>query len=688
MRKALSLCCIALIVLSGVARPAQAQDDFQLTLPPNATPQQAIEYYQAEIKKCYEYIDEMWLVMNKARILGARVKFEPTKSFRWREYENAARQIRITCDEIQKLHDEIAVEMSLLPKPTPTPTPDPPVTPPTNPQPADPKKKKAKPRKTHRQELRQAKEIVERFVKELDDEVKKLKSVKPPPGFKAESYVKGDLFKTTITTPEGQIIAYLPADMRPGETITGTVITEPNGATKEERDKNLKALSNYQLMIANQRAGSPWGAFTWKWEPTPDEKASQELIERLLNSGGPGDDTINTNGNESGASPDSEEGEEDEDTPPIQVGPIQFGPSMIAWLKKRSTKPPQTPPTDTTPSPTPPTSPVRTPPQTPPDEEEYEIVHMTGYVNIGYPLIIRRPKKRSTETPPPPETPPQTPGPFELQDDINQTGGVIKIKGPFNGNSSDTEINVRPAPGGKVQDSEKSAENVSGTIGPIKPLAESPRGSVFESPVNVTGPIEVTVKEGGVETKLTYRNVGVRLSAPKTSLQRGERTTLTIEVSGLEGIKQDLPLQLDAMGVIQMERGNLQNLWIRPQDVKGGRYTTTRAITGQQAGAFSVTATVINPARAPNRIPLRENAEVNSFRVKKEGDWFVFNIENVKDPLKGEPVDGEVILVHRCPQLSQLPFVKKLSLSNGGAETRSLCVMVTPEIVRLEEGGN
>jgi len=141
----------------------------------------------------------------------------------------------------------------------------------------------------------------------------------------------------------------------------------------------------------------------------------------------------------------------------------------------------------------------------------------------------------------------------------------------------------------------KQSDSVSDGFGLLRTLAESPRKIVFESPTNVTGPMGIMVKEGdGPPTMGTYRNVGVNLSAPKTNLMRGERTTLTVEVRGLEGIKEDAPLQLDSKGVITMEGGNFQNLRIRPQEVQpGGRYTTTRAITGQQAGAFTVTATVI-----------------------------------------------------------------------------------------------
>lgn len=195
------------------------------------------------------------------------------------------------------------------------------------------------------------------------------------------------------------------------------------------------------------------------------------------------------------------------------------------------------------------------------------------------------------EQPTTPRTQPPD-SPFRLPE-MGQQGRPVEIFGPFDGNSSNTTLGYGPARS-TVQDFEKNTENVSGGFGLIRPLAESPRKVVFESPSNITGPFTILVKEGSGAPTGTMRNVGVQLSAPKTNLMRGEKTTVTVEVSGLEGIKKDVPLQLDSKGVITMEGGSFQNLRIKPTEVTPeGRYTTTRGITGVQAGGFSVTATVI-----------------------------------------------------------------------------------------------
>lgn len=198
---------------------------------------------------------------------------------------------------------------------------------------------------------------------------------------------------------------------------------------------------------------------------------------------------------------------------------------------------------------------------------------------------------------------------------MGQQGRPVEIFGPFDGNSSNTRLVYGPARG-TAQDFEKQTENVSGGFGLIRPLAESPRKMVFEAPTNVTGPIALNLKEGNTQTIQAYRNVGVHLSAPKTHLLKGERTTLTTEVTGLEGVKAPVPLTLEAKGVITMEGGTFQPLFIKPAQVGAdGRYITTREITGVQTGGWEATSTVVT---TPYNIVLRDpdppqTIVVNSF---------------------------------------------------------------------------
>jgi len=156
---------------------------------------------------------------------------------------------------------------------------------------------------------------------------------------------------------------------------------------------------------------------------------------------------------------------------------------------------------------------------------------------------------------------------------IGQAGRPIQIGGNFDGDVSNTNCTV----GGS----------------PARALAESPRKAVFESPQDMVGQTQITMSEAGQESQGSFRNIGVRLTAPKTALTKGESTTLTIEVSGLENLDQNVPLDLNCSGVVDMAGGNQQNLQVKPGDVRtNGTVTQTRQIIGKQAGGFVVNANV------------------------------------------------------------------------------------------------
>lgn len=272
-----------------------------------------------------------------------------------------------------------------------------------------------------------------------------------------------------------------------------------------------------------------------------------------------------------------------------------------------------------------------------------------------------------------PETAPRantlSPNDFQIPS-LGQNGRAVEIKGPFDGDIRTTEIRI----GGQ----------------PVTALAESSRSCFFISPTEKLGLIEITIRENSVEARGTYRNIGVRLSAPKTNLLKGERTVVTVIVEGLNGIQENIPLLLEKKGNVSMEGGDVQTVPIRPNDVviegTQSRADVRKVIVGLQPGFFNITATVIDPARRPIIIPLHENGGVNGYRVKKDGTSFMINLENVRDPLKGDPVDGKHKLEYRCPQLSQLPYVSSLFINRGVGKMKAEClILVTPRIIVQDE---
>ena len=324
------------------------------------------------------------------------------------------------------------------------------------------------------------------------------------PGGASKPDVKttGGLTVVTFAVDPGKITVKLPDDVRAGDTISGTVTTEPKGNTAEEKAKSQKELNGYVLDLEGTKVQADRPRFVWTTnfsQPGKSVRYELKIVEVLGR----------------------------------QI-PTTAGGAIIA-----------------------------------PDPGMAQLnITQSGAVITPDPRISPR---------------------FNIPS-LGQTGRPIVITGPFDGDSSNTSLNWT-AIRSSVQDFEKNRENVSGGFGLI---AESPRKAIFEAPSNVAGPIELHLTEGKTQTTGNYRNVGVNLSAPKTSLTKGESTTLTVEVNGLQGLTQPVPLTLESHGVITMEGGVYQPLVIQPSQVgPDGRYTTTRGITGVETGGWTAAGTVV-----------------------------------------------------------------------------------------------
>jgi len=157
-----------------------------------------------------------------------------------------------------------------------------------------------------------------------------------------------------------------------------------------------------------------------------------------------------------------------------------------------------------------------------------------------------------------------------------QQGRTFEIKGSCNGLFS-------------PQDSVK----IGGTTAP--PVAESPRKLVVQDPSTTVGPTNIECNENGSKVECPFRNIGIKLSAPKLNLRRGEKTTLQVTVMGLAGITQALPLALDngSSNIIEMVGGPSQHEVINPSAVqRDGTWSITRPLVGIQPGPFTITGTV------------------------------------------------------------------------------------------------
>ncbi len=165
---------------------------------------------------------------------------------------------------------------------------------------------------------------------------------------------------------------------------------------------------------------------------------------------------------------------------------------------------------------------------------------------------------------------------------LGQAGRPIEIQGPFDGISANAIVTVGGAS--------------------ARVIAESPRNLVVENPVSAAGPAQIAVTEKGVQTTGEIRIVKINLTAPQTSLLKGQSTELHVQVSGLQGITQPVPLLLqnESPSTVNLAGGETQNIVIAPSQVTtGGVFTSTYALTGVHSGSFNIAASVVTTSGAP-----------------------------------------------------------------------------------------
>ncbi|MBC8030454.1 MAG: hypothetical protein H7Z16_10115 [Pyrinomonadaceae bacterium] len=521
--------------------------------------------------------------------------------------------------------------------------------------------------------------------RQTEEPPKKGNFIPPGDGQSAESKTANGLNTVTFKVVQGRVIVRLPDDIRAGDTISGTVITEPKGETPEERAKNQNVLLSLAIEIDGKRvepfAGSPEKEREaviqqtfWIYTTTITGKDNTVPIAVMDRDGqtlartniliGQMFDEIRKAGEgmtPSGAiiTPDPKITQPTHPsgaiiTPDPKITQPTHPSGAIITPDPKITQPTHPSGAIITPDPkiTQPTHPsgaIITP-----DPKITQPTHPSGAIITPDPKITQPTHPSGAIITPDPKI---TNPPFSFPP-VGQTGRPIVVTGPFDGNAANTDIRVSD---GEDRD----------TMGRFDVIAESPRKSVFAAPANVIGPIKLHLTEGNTRTTGNYRNVGVNLSAPKTNLLRGEQTVLKVEVNGLEGITEPVPLQLDATGVINMDGGNFQNLRITPTEVnRDGIYTTTRAITGQQAGAFTVVATVIVDrfdvciTDDSNR---HSGIQWNTFT----GDYIFTNPGSSPKPV-GQPPSGGTITPGGTPPAP----AGGTSLTGTGTMARKGCVIV------------
>lgn len=159
---------------------------------------------------------------------------------------------------------------------------------------------------------------------------------------------------------------------------------------------------------------------------------------------------------------------------------------------------------------------------------------------------------------------------------VAQAGQPVGIPGSFDGNVSNTQVSV----------GDSAAEVV----------AESPRQVLVMCPPTPTGPLTVNVNDGGQTFAGPTNVIGITLSAPRTTLARGERTQVTMRVAGLQGLRQPIGVALWASPSVNLQGGNTQTVVIDPSDANAaGEVERQYRLRVVNPGPFDITATLSGP---------------------------------------------------------------------------------------------
>ncbi|MBV9240930.1 MAG: hypothetical protein JO314_02880 [Acidobacteria bacterium] len=166
------------------------------------------------------------------------------------------------------------------------------------------------------------------------------------------------------------------------------------------------------------------------------------------------------------------------------------------------------------------------------------------------------------------------PSDFHLPE-IGQAGRAVAIGGSFGGDIGKTRATL----GGQ----------------PVNIIAESPRAAFLQLPADVVGVRDLALSERDVTMHTPFRCIGVGLSAGKTSLRRGETTTMTVRVSGLADLAHDIWLKLTntSTNVLHVGGGDVQTINVRPSDVREGLFTKVFDLTGASPGGFVINVNLI-----------------------------------------------------------------------------------------------
>lgn len=159
---------------------------------------------------------------------------------------------------------------------------------------------------------------------------------------------------------------------------------------------------------------------------------------------------------------------------------------------------------------------------------------------------------------------------------VTQATRPIEIAGPFDGNAANTQATVHGQP--------------------AVVIAESPRQSFVQCPPNASGPVPVSVVDGAAAVAGQTSVIAVNLSTPRTTLRRGERSHIIMQLTGLQDVQTEVRVALRASDSVSLQGGNEQVVAVDPAHADGsGVYERRFDLRVLATGPFDVSAQIIEP---------------------------------------------------------------------------------------------
>ncbi|NND51638.1 MAG: hypothetical protein HKN54_04475, partial [Flavobacteriaceae bacterium] len=129
-------------------------------------------------------------------------------------------------------------------------------------------------------------------------------------------------------------------------------------------------------------------------------------------------------------------------------------------------------------------------------------------------------------------------------------------------------------------------------------LAESESELFFRVPNNLSGSSDFHFTNATETITTGVHVLGLQLSAGNLNLMKGQSTNLSIGVTGLQGLEDNVPMTIsnNSPSNITLSGGNFQEIMINPStDAAGGTYQTSRTIQAIRSGGFEISVNIVPP---------------------------------------------------------------------------------------------